>query len=358
MLSIAYGGPIGGAISMVLLLLYRASLGGLSPFLAVVIDSVLLFWMMMWIRHFEEYLRDKHRLVRLSILIGAISYLIVESTIAIYFVLIHHFEIYLHQGILFFSEYGLIWTVAYALSVALIENLFQQAKVEQQVQEAEKVALLGELAASIAHEIRNPLTVSKGLLQLLRRGANEPEKENYYFELAEMELSRAEDIITEYLNFAKPEVAKVTVLPLLALLNAIRTVIEPYAVLHNVRLETYAAQSICIVGDERKFHQLMINLIKNAVEACVDGGVVQVCTTENHETVIIHVTDTGRGMTTEQLMRLGKPFYTTESKGTGLGLMVAYRFAASMQGTLEFQSEPGVGTTAILEFPIYTGQLF
>ncbi|MDF2959544.1 MAG: hypothetical protein K0S39_1279 [Paenibacillus sp.] len=223
----------------------------------------------------------------------------------------------------------------------------------EQLRKSEKINVMSELAASVAHEVRNPLTVVRGFLQLMksRNGSVPPD----YIETALDELQRAEAIISDYLDIAKPKLSKLEPIPLVELTDTIVTLMGPFANLKGNVLEfqSNALGEAWMLGDPAKLKQVMINLLKNAIEASTQNGSISLrIKTESNRAKII-IKDSGCGMTKEQIERLGSPYFSTKEKGTGLGLMVAFRLIEAMEGKIEYKSEPGQGTEVMLTFPQY-----
>lgn len=243
-----------------------------------------------------------------------------------------------------------IHTVAVALCAKLNEGIIERNAMKQEIQRAEKLNTLGELAASIAHEIRNPLTVVKGFLQLMQK---EEKGKNYeYLTLVLGELGRAESIINDYLSFAKPQFEKLEEFSLHEVLTEVALLLDPYAVRLGVLLETQLDENEFILNTDRnQLKQALVNLIKNAIEATPDGGKVTIHYKHEDGRAVILIADTGKGMTHEQLSRIGTLFYTTKDKGTGLGTSVSLRIIETMNGKVTYRSEPGVGTEVTMILP-------
>lgn len=219
----------------------------------------------------------------------------------------------------------------------------------------EKLKFISELAASIAHEVRNPLQVTRGFLQLISGKSDENSK--HHFSMAIDELDRASTIITDFLTFAKPELDNnVTIIDIQQELMAIVTIISPMAALSGTSLQVDLPEKFYVQGNPSKFKQAVLNMVKNSIEATEarENGNVRISMREEKGKTVIRISDNGEGMEKEQIEKLGEPYYSTKTKGTGLGLMVTFRIIEVMEGTLHFQSEKGKGTEAIIRFPIST----
>ena len=233
------------------------------------------------------------------------------------------------------------------------ERILQYSKelemFNNELQRSEKMEIISELAASVAHEVRNPLQVTRGFLQLLMGKAKAAERE--YLDLALVELDRASGIITDFLTFAKPEFGKDTVLQISDEFKYIEGILAPLAHLHGGKITVDIPEDLAVRGNSSKFKQAFINIIKNSIEALQEEGVIQIHCYQKQGRVYIHVVDNGEGMGEDVLARLGEPYFSNKTKGTGLGLMVTFRIIEAMDGSIQFTSKKGVGTDAVITLP-------
>jgi two-component system, sporulation sensor kinase B len=346
-LAFLYGGPVAGGMVLTTLLGARVIMGGDTVVFGLANTLLTALFPVLLMRSFMNYKR-KQRVI-IATLIGAWSLLLCYLSLTTF----RYFE-----GNFFKLDFnipdlllvGLIQTMAIALVANLIEGLIEREKMKKEIQRAEKLNTLGELAASIAHEVRNPLTVVKGFLQLMQQ--EEKGKKYEYLSLVLSELGRAESIISDYLNFAKPKFEKIEEFPLNEVLNEVVMLLDPLASKQGVQIESklYAA-GFTIVTDRNQLKQALVNLIKNAIEATPDGGKVTIHNNSDHKQASISIIDTGKGMSPEQLSRIGTLFYTTKDKGTGLGTSVSLRIIETMNGKVSYKSEPGVGTLVKVILP-------
>lgn len=218
------------------------------------------------------------------------------------------------------------------------------------LQRSEKMEIISELAASVAHEVRNPLQVTRGFLQIL--GERSEQKEKEYLDMAVNELDRATHIITDFLTFAKPGLETVERFDVSNELMHVTGILSPLASLQGGVIELNLEPGLYVVGSSAKFKQAFINMIKNSIEALQDNGHITVSAWKSGARIIVNIIDNGEGMTNSELARLGEPYYSNKTKGTGLGLMVTFRIIEAMEGSTEFQSEKGVGTKIIIKFPV------
>ncbi|MFK8793854.1 ATP-binding protein [Planococcus plakortidis] len=238
------------------------------------------------------------------------------------------------------------------LTALLIEHLQKQEYLYQSLMRHEKMETVSHFAAAVSHELRNPLQSVKGFVQLLQEYEYPRAKQLEFQQTILEEIKVAEDLIDDYLVYAKPiygELKRIEVEPELSHVIKIMT---PYANARNVEILVQAGDSSSpIMGDSQKLHQALVNVIRNGIEAMPDGGRLGVELETPAQSTCVHITDEGVGMTKEQLKRLGEPYFSNKSKGTGLGLMVTYSIVNQMGGEIEVESEVGKGTKFTLEFP-------
>ncbi|AOC90819.1 PAS domain-containing protein [Bacillus amyloliquefaciens] len=232
----------------------------------------------------------------------------------------------------------------------ILRDISERKQTEELMLKSEKLSIAGQLAAGIAHEIRNPLTAIKGFLQLMKPTMEENE---HYFEIVFSELSRIELILSELLMLAKPQHNAVKErVNLKKIISEVTALLETQANLKGIFIKTdYERDSMFINGDQNQLKQVFINLIKNAVESMPDGGTVHILMTEDEYSVNVTVKDEGDGIPENVLKRIGEPFLTTKEKGTGLGLMVTFNLIKNHQGAIQVDSKPDKGTAFHITFP-------
>ncbi|SIT83809.1 PAS domain-containing sensor histidine kinase [Edaphobacillus lindanitolerans] len=215
-------------------------------------------------------------------------------------------------------------------------------------QKWEKLGVVGRLAAGIAHEVRNPLTSVKGFVQLLGEGEANP-----FAGIILDELSRIELIMDEFLMLAKPhQETEMRDYDLNEVLHEVTQLLKAEAHMHGSRIRFRKTKNPVWVNCEAKqIKQVIINFVKNAIEAMPDGGTVRVKLISGNPTVKVQVSDEGVGIPADRLHRLGEPFYSNKEKGTGLGLMTSYKIIENHGGTIRFSSVEGEGTMAEIELP-------
>ncbi|MDR4947859.1 PAS domain S-box protein [Neobacillus cucumis] len=234
----------------------------------------------------------------------------------------------------------------------ILKDITEWKKSREMLQTTEKLSIAGQLAAGIAHEIRNPITAIKGFIQLIDLSNDNYYKE--YFSIMSSEIQRIEQILSELLILAKPQVSKLEQKEINVLLNQVITLLDTQAILNNVEIVTeFPPEATYIQCDENQLKQVFINFIKNAIEAMPKGGqlVIQIRKI-NHDKLNIRFIDEGVGMSKETLSKLGQPFYTTKEKGTGLGYMISKKIIENHSGELSIISEPLKGTTIDIFLPL------
>jgi two-component system sporulation sensor kinase B len=343
-IGVLYGGPVVGGGLFSVLMAYRYFIIGELHYLGLFINLGTYISLTAMTR--------KHHLSNQSKLIGVLF--ISTAIIPILLILIwFSFFNFQYQIVLIMILHRLIVFVAIFMTVYLVEFLINHFKMQKELQEIEKMKVVSQIAASVSHEIRNPLTTVKGLLQVFKERDLPIEKRHNLTVVALHELDTAINIINDYLTFAKPQMDKVTILNLSEELQQIVSVLTPYANMQQVTLMCVVDTEEQILGDSQQFRQCLINLVKNCIEASPNGR-VDIAVLSIREHVVIRIKDNGTGMTNEQIQRLGIPYYSTKEKGTGLGLMVAYSIIKAMKGTIEVESEINMGSLFVISFPIHT----
>lgn len=235
--------------------------------------------------------------------------------------------------------------------------LRKDAAFERMQNESQKLELVGQLAASTAHEIRNPLTGIKGLIKLLSEKYND-EEDQFYFSVIGEEINRINEIISEFLVLGKPTADFLDVHDVNAIMNELHPLIQSEANLYNIQFQVNMDQSpkfIHCVKDHIK--QVILNLTKNALEAMKNGGLLTITTVIENDHCLISIKDTGTGIPQEILGKIFDPFFTLKDTGTGLGLVVCRRIVNMYNGDITISSTENIGTEVIVTFPLYEESL-
>ncbi|MFV8828876.1 ATP-binding protein [Alkalihalobacterium sp. APHAB7] len=254
----------------------------------------------------------------------------------------------------FFTNVVILLIFTHILFMLIQYSLLKrQLKIEKKQNEMQKMELVENLAASTAHEIRNPLTGIKGLVQLLSEKYNN-ENDQLYFNVIQQEVNRINTIVSELLLLGKPTAHKLSTYCAKDIIKEIEPIIHSEANFKSVDLSieyTYDRLPISCVKDHLK--QVLLNLIKNALDAVSENsGQVRISLEKKGKYCVIHVIDSGIGMPEDILNRVFEPFFTTKETGTGLGLVVCKRIVESYGGKIQIDSTVGKGTEVELKLPI------
>ncbi|MBM7656531.1 sensor histidine kinase [Neobacillus cucumis] len=242
--------------------------------------------------------------------------------------------------------------ILYFIFYISYKRLKKQKLYYEQIKHSERLRTTGQMAAAVAHEIRNPLTVVKGFLQIYEKDDTFNEDSKRHFSLMINELNTAEQVISQYLSIAKPDKDTETELVNVTfVLQSVTDLLNTYGHLHDNKIVLTIVEDCYIAANTIEFKQLLINFIKNAIEASKDGDSVVLTAECKKGLVEIKVVDCGQGMSKEEIDSLGTPFYSLKSKGTGLGMMICFNIATKYKGTIHFESEKGKGTTVTIRFP-------
>ncbi|WP_242634658.1 ATP-binding protein [Bacillus timonensis] len=259
----------------------------------------------------------------------------------------------LTEQILEMAIFSIVTLITLLLVVLLIENLNHQIQLQRELRRSEKMNVISQLAASVAHEVRNPLTTVNGFLQLIIRDDNITEKQRNYIDITLSELNRAQSIINDYLSLAKPNNSSTQLINISEELAKTVELMTSYTNIQNIEVETSIEKLLFINGNKDEIKQVLINIIKNAIEAIGNDGMLMIEAFSKENNITVKITDNGPGMTKEQLSKIGTPFYSTKDKGTGVGLTICFQIIEQLKGSIEVESAIGKGTTFIIKLPRY-----
>lgn len=232
---------------------------------------------------------------------------------------------------------------------SIIRDITDRKDTEELLRRSEKLAIIGQLAAGVAHEIRNPLTSLKGFLQLFHemRITNKD-----ILQVMMDEIIRIEMITNEFLSLAKPHVTKFEYHSINEIIQQVVKLGEIEGFLADVSIHTTLTPCLpTVYGDVNKLKQVFLNIVKNSIEAIDEKGVVNISTALKGNQVSTSFKDNGTGIEESRLNHLGEPFYSTKEKGTGLGLMVSRKIIEEHDGEMIITSEIGKGTTVEILLP-------
>lgn len=342
-----YGGWPICVLLYITLFIYRYSLGlpnGVAYGLSLLPSMMIVI---LYVRKFEDMKLSQK--IAISILLCTMIKLV---TFTIYLSVTQNLDLLLTNPIDSALAYVVQGFIA-GLSVYVIEFLKHYAHMQEEFLKSEKMKIVGDIAASVAHEIRNPLTTVRGFIHLFGTANLSQEKKEAYKKLCFEELDRAELIIADYLSLAKPDPEHVEKINVYDEMMYLSNVLSTYANYNNIQIHVNTAKECALytVGDRYKFRQALINIGKNSIEAMPGGGVLELRADKQQNGVVMVIRDSGAGMTPDQIKRLGTPYYSTKEKGTGLGTMVSFNVIKKMNGKIDIRSELGKGTEFILTLP-------
>ncbi|WP_077247581.1 PAS domain S-box protein [Bacillus sp. FJAT-27225] len=235
--------------------------------------------------------------------------------------------------------------------LAIRNDITERKKTEEMLHRQDKLAAVGQLAAGVAHEIRNPLTSMKGYAEFLQLDEKDPERMEFLNIILD-EIDRVNGIVEDFMVLAKPKAVELEEKNVVPVLRNVVSLLEFEARKKNVRLHFDCnSEIIQIECDENRLKQVFLNFIKNGIEAMPNGGDLHVKTIISGGNVHISIQDTGVGIPEDKLKKLGEPFYTTKKNGNGLGLMVSFKIIESHNGKVFVESEPNKGTTFNILLP-------
>lgn len=259
--------------------------------------------------------------------------------------------------IISFLIYSVVLTASTFFVFYLFEIIRTISTLQMEAIKYEKMQVVSHLAASMSHEVRNPLTTVKGFLQLINEDPSNFTANSELSKVAVSEIDRATEVINQYLNFARPHPEVEVEVEIREEVNRSKEIIMPLAMKKGIDLKMNITHDHSIKGDPNKLQQVLINIMKNGLEAMGTDGTLRIFSYLDGKNVFIVINDSGIGMTKEQLMRLGEPYFSMKGKnGTGLGMMTVFQLIEGMKGTIKVLSKPNKGTSVILSFPIHEGE--
>lgn len=339
-----YGGPIVSAVLFIVSAVGRIAIGGDGMYIAILNQFLVAAGV--------PFLAPLYRKVNRWWKAGLVFMISIVSLLFNLFAGYFFFGDPIHDLIgiwlmLMLNQGGII-----ILTALLIEHLQKQEYLYTSLMRHEKMETVSHFAAAVSHELRNPLQSIKGFVQLMQEYEYPRAKQLEFQQTILNEINAAEDLIDDYLVYAKPAYGELKPIEVEVELLHVIKIMSPYARAQDVEIFVRADHlSSKILGDSQKLHQALVNIIRNGIEAMPTGGKLVIELENSSQTVCVHITDEGTGMTKEELKRLGEPYFSNKSKGTGLGMMVTYSIINQMGGDISVESEVGAGTKFTLEFP-------
>ncbi|KQL46394.1 histidine kinase [Brevibacillus choshinensis] len=342
---LVYGGIQTGLLLLGEFVIYRLYLGGEGSVVALVI-SVFSFTVSLLM--YRSY-KTTHRKTLFTIMAGMLFSIIALSLTYLYFP--HYFVEHL-------TYHFIVIPLQNSLGIWILMYLFSKSVSDKEIfikhAQNEKIETMSHVAASLAHEVRNPLTAVKGFLRLMQENPTDLTKNTQYMTICMDEIQRTEMILSEYLAISKPLTNRYEQVNVADMLKVMRAVMSPFAILHNVELEVRTPEtSVTIMANPDEIKQVLVNFIKNAIEACANvrkGRVFLSLMVEEGKAILV-IKDNGVGMDEGQMKRLGSIYFSTKSSGTGLGLTYSYHVIHTFGGTVTVNSKPNVGTKFSIIFP-------
>ena len=343
-----YGGYFVGFWLFLISVIARLPLGGDGIYTAILNQFVLFAFIPLIRTYYFKLTHIRRVFLATSISIASLVFNCIAGYLLFNDVFLEIWDVWLF--IIFTQAIAMIFTVI------TIEQIIKSMYIQQVMIKKENLDIVSHMAASISHEIRNPLQVIKGFLQFMKSNDHDEQKQKEYIEIMEKEIKSAEAIITEYLTFAKPTFDKITKIHTKDELSSMLNIIRGYASYSNVEIKHSFVENVFIEVDSQKFKQCIMNILRNCIESMEEDngkGKLQINSMVVKDRFVITFKDNGKGMNEEQISRLGEPYFSTKENGTGLGMMVVYSIIKHMNGTLNVQSNLGEGTTFVIEIPIH-----
>ena len=236
--------------------------------------------------------------------------------------------------------------------VILFQDLTELRQMEEAVRRSDRLAVVGGLAAGLAHEIRNPLASMCGSIEVLGGSPHLDEGERRVMHVVLGEAERLEALVREFLSFARPASPSFESLPAASTVEETVELFRPQAQARGIGVEVSGDGALLVRADARQFRQVLWNLLGNAADATPAGGTVRVRLSRQNGHALLEVIDSGDGIAQDDLGRIFDPFYTTKERGTGLGLAIVHRIVEAHGGELSVRSQQGVGSTFRVALPL------
>jgi len=229
----------------------------------------------------------------------------------------------------------------------------KQQETQLQLERSQKMSLVGRIAAGVAHEIKNPLASIKGAVEIINdKGTANDEKEEFS-QIVFKEIKRIDNSLKDFLEFARPRETALLKLNLSDTINETLKQMEGHLSKSKIDITKNITPDLFIRGDKEKTHQVVLNLLLNAIDASNENSEINIDLTSSEDRVILKIKDAGEGISVENQKKILEPFYTTKTSGTGLGLSIVDAIIKSHKGILKIESQPNLGTTITITFPEY-----
>jgi two-component system, NtrC family, sensor histidine kinase HydH len=247
-------------------------------------------------------------------------------------------------------------TARYRETAASLERSHRELLDSQEhLKRAERLSVLGQVAAGLAHEIRNPLAGLKGALEIIasRVAPGTPEAE--FAGIAARDAARLDGLVSDFLTYARPRDPELREIDLCSVIAHVTTVSRPEADRSGVSLAIEASRSpIAVRVDREQMTQVILNVVLNAIQASPLGGTIRIQPRSEVDSAVVEVSDQGPGISPEHLTRIFEPFFTTKQRGTGLGLAISQRIVLAHNGSIDVVRSSPAATTFRVRLPLVT----
>ena len=241
-----------------------------------------------------------------------------------------------------------------------LESLAKEKEhLQQELFQTEKLAYVGGLASSVVHEIKNPLSAIKTFIEYLPQRYQESDFREKFQRVIPQEIKRIEGVVEQLLDLAKPRAPFLKLTNILNVIDSTLSLLENNLKLKRINVKrNYESNEVVIQGDEEQLKQVFLNLFLNSIQAMPEAGTLEIKTidygpsTTDHKYITIIISDTGCGISEENLNKLFTPFFTTKKEGIGLGLVITQEIIKNHKGSISVKSKLGGGTTFLIELPI------
>ncbi len=231
----------------------------------------------------------------------------------------------------------------------------RQQETQLQLERSQKLSLVGQVAAGVAHELKNPLASIKGAVEIISDENTTENERSEFSEILFREIKRMDGTVTEFLEFARPKPTRMERLDLSQLVQSSLRQLEAQAAKESITIAEELESGEVIEGDREKLHQLILNIVLNGIQASRAGGTIKVALRGHAHDVELTFHDNGQGISAADLDRIFEPFYTTRASGSGLGLAIVKSIIDAHGGTIAIKSEVDAGTTVLVQLPRQVG---
>jgi PAS domain S-box-containing protein len=242
-------------------------------------------------------------------------------------------------------------------ALVTLRDLESRERIGSELEVSERLSAIGRITAGVAHEVKNPLNSMRLWLENLKESLPpDSTVSREAVRILDNEIDRLDRVVKRFLDFTRPVEMHVEDTSLAQVINGVLTLARPQAERANVKLHSKLADLPSVRGDRELLRQAVLNIVLNAVEAMTSGGDLTISLERRNENAVILISDTGNGIPPEQRSRVFQLFFTTRKGGSGLGLATAFRIVQLHNGSIDFDSEVGRGTTFRVELPLVRGQ--